>query len=247
MPILKNNKNKLNILILSFIIIYEFFAISIGIGTQPDLQANQLALNSNSNVGLSQFGVNNENEEPNLTTSEISNLRVNNSKIEESFKIERNTQTVRSASSRNIQNLQLAQITSNTFVSQWDTSMTSEGSSTNLQVRLPLESSGTYDFIVDWGDGTSDSVATWDSIEMTHTYASEGVYTITIDGTLEGWRFNDEGDKLKIIQISQWGNINLGNSDSYFEGASNLELIADDALDLTGTTTFYAAFLGCNN
>jgi surface protein len=142
--------------------------------------------------------------------------------------------------------LSVTVINSNTFVSQWDTTLTSSGSSNSSQIRLPLIF-GTHDFTVDWGDGTSDTITSWNQAEVTHTYASEGIYTVAIDGTLVGWRFNDGGDKLKIIEISQWGSIRLGNSDGYFRGSSNLVLTATDALNLTGTTTLERAFEGCTN
>ena len=37
------------------------------------------------------------------------------------------------------------------FYSTWNTSNTSTGSSTATQIKLPLISTGTYNFVVDWG------------------------------------------------------------------------------------------------
>ncbi|NOQ37338.1 BspA family leucine-rich repeat surface protein, partial [archaeon] len=85
----------------------------------------------------------------------------------------------------------------------------------------------------------------WDSTNATHTYASAGVYNVSISGTIQGFRFNDGGDKLKITDISQWGVLNVGNSNRYFYGCSNLDVSATDALNLSGTTDlsymFYSA------
>ena len=75
-------------------------------------------------------------------------------------------------------NLTIAEVNSNTFVSQWNTGLTSTGSSTSQQVKLPLESSGTYDFTVDCGDGVNNTITSWNQAEVTHTNTSEGVYTI---------------------------------------------------------------------
>ncbi|MCH8906068.1 MAG: DUF285 domain-containing protein [Candidatus Heimdallarchaeota archaeon] len=133
------------------------------------------------------------------------------------------------------------------FISKWNTILTSSGSSSSHQVKLPLESTGTYDFLVVWGDGTQDRITRWNQGEVQHTYPLEGIYTITINGTLIGWRFNNGGDKLKIIEISQWGEIRLGNSTSYFLGSTNLKLVARDALNLNGTTTLYQAFAHCTS
>ena len=134
-----------------------------------------------------------------------------------------------------------------TFVSTWKTDNTSSGSSTSSQVKLPLESTGTYNFTVDWGDGTSNTITTWNDANTTHTYASAGTYTVTIYGTIRGFRFDNGGDKLKITNISSFGPLRLGNNGSYFYGASNLTITATDALDLTGTTNLYAAFAACTS
>ncbi len=135
----------------------------------------------------------------------------------------------------------------NAFISIWNTTKTSFGSSGSNQVRLPLESSGTYGFTVDWGDGSNDMITIWDQAAVNHTYASEGVYTINITGTIIGWQFNNGGDRLKILEIQQWGDLRLGNSGSYFLGCSNLELMATDNLNLTGTINLYQTFMYCAN
>ena len=136
----------------------------------------------------------------------------------------------------------------NPFISTWDTTLTSEGSSDDNQIKLPLEESGNYNFTVGWDDGTSDQITKWNQTEVTHTYDDPGEYTISITGTIEGWRFNNTGDRLKIIEISSWGSLRLGNSGGYFYGSSNLEQMKTDTpLDLTGTTTLQNAFRDCQN
>jgi len=132
------------------------------------------------------------------------------------------------------------------FTSVWDTTKTSTGSSANNQIKLPLEYDGNYNFTVDWGDDTIDAITSWNQFEVTHTYASQGVYTINITGSLIGWRFNNGGDRLKLLEIKQWGNLRLGNSGRYFYGCSNLDITASDILDLTGTTTLRQAFKDCS-
>ena len=104
----------------------------------------------------------------------------------------------------------------NAFVSVWNTSKTSVGSSNSSQVRLPLEATGTYDFKVDWGDESNNTVTIWNHANVTHTYTTEGVYTINITGIIVGWRFNNGEDRLKILEIQQWGNLRSGNSANYF-------------------------------
>jgi len=132
------------------------------------------------------------------------------------------------------------------FISDWNTTNTSAGSSTSTQIALPLESSGTYDFTVDWGDGNDDVITVWNQAETTHTYAVSGAYTITITGTIDGFRFNNTGDRLKILDISQWGILKVGNSNSYFFGCSNLDVTATDTPDLSSTTDMSGFFRSCS-
>ncbi|MCE7736803.1 MAG: DUF285 domain-containing protein, partial [Candidatus Heimdallarchaeota archaeon] len=126
------------------------------------------------------------------------------------------------------------------FISKWTTSLS--GSTNSTSIKLPLESVGTYNFLVDWGDGDSITITEFDQAEVVHNYAGAGTYTVIISGTLIGWTFKDGGDSTKIIEISQWGNVNLGNSTGYFDYCSNLVLTATDAPDLTGTTSLANGF-----
>src|SRR4030042_1587361 len=51
------------------------------------------------------------------------------------------------------------------FRSMWDTTRTSGGSSASNQIKFPLELGGTYDFAVNWGDGTNDIIKSWNQVE----------------------------------------------------------------------------------
>ena len=145
-----------------------------------------------------------------------------------------------------------AQAADGDFITTWDPSKTSTGSSAANQVRLPLEPNGTYNFIVDWGDQTGSVITSWNQAEVTHTYANPGnaPFTITVFDTngsvLDGWRFNNSGDRLKILTVEQWGKVKLGNNGGYFYGAENLTSDATDAPDLTDTANLTYAFHSAN-
>ncbi len=130
----------------------------------------------------------------------------------------------------------------NYFISTWDTTQVSDGSSNATQVRLPLTSSGEYDFTVDWGDSTTDHITAWDQDESNHTYASAGTYNISIHGTIIGFVFSGGGDRNKITDIIQWGDLRLGPSSGHLRGASNLRISATDILNLSGTTSLERSF-----
>jgi len=110
------------------------------------------------------------------------------------------------------------------FVSTWNTTLTSTGSSNNNQVTLPLLLDGTYNFTVNWGDGTIQNITTWDSPLKTHTYSTTGLKTISISGTIQGWEFLSSGDCKKITAISSWGPLDMRatGSSGNFSGCSNL-------------------------
>ena len=92
------------------------------------------------------------------------------------------------------------------FITEWDTSLDT-GHLGNTYVTLPLVSTGTYGFTVDWGDGNVSYIDAYDGtyVNNSHDYGTQGTYEIKINGTLTGWAFGGGGDALKFIEISQWG------------------------------------------
>ena len=134
------------------------------------------------------------------------------------------------------------------FTSVWDTRETTTGSSDGYSLSLPLEEDGTYNFVVYWGDDTPpQKVTKWNATTVNHTYALAGVKTVRILGTLEGFRFNNNGDRNKLISIEKWGDgLRLGNKGAYFYGAENLYTIKTDPR-LETTTTLSEMFKDATN
>jgi len=110
------------------------------------------------------------------------------------------------------------------------------GSATNTFV-LPLVTSGTYDFEVDWGDSTTDTITSWNQSEKTHVYSAGGTYTIECTGTLVQFVFALAGDRLKMKEIYNWGgsNLNLGGGVFSFTGCDNLTISATNSPANTGS------------
>ena len=142
------------------------------------------------------------------------------------------------------------------FVSCWDTQNTSTGSSDDSSVWLPLvdparDATVAYNFTVDWGDGSPiGTVTSWNDSDASHTYSTPGQYWITIEGTFRGFSFGGTGqsgrskDRLKLIDVAQWGPLSLGNFGEYFADAGNVNFTATDSPDLSVTSNFNAAFQG---
>jgi len=131
------------------------------------------------------------------------------------------------------------------FSSNWNTEKLSTESSATKQVKLPLTSDGVYNFVANWGDGTTSTVTAYDQAEVTHTYLSGGTYTIILDGTINGWKFNNTGDKLKITNISNWGNLLVSNDGNQFYGCQNMTCTATDTLDVSNVTDMTGMFNNC--
>ena len=81
----------------------------------------------------------------------------------------------------------------------------------------------TYDFTVDWGDGSPISeITAHDDEDKAHTYAEAGDYNLVIKGTLEAWSFNNAGDKDKIRSVENFGDLGYKNLSGAFQGCANL-------------------------
>ena len=131
------------------------------------------------------------------------------------------------------------------FIFTIDTRNISTGSTLSNQFKLPLHSSSTVNATVYWGDGTSDVINVYNQAETTHTYSTEGEYIITISGVINGWQFNNTGDRLKILDIMNWGTFTI-NINSGFYACTNLTCSATDAPTII-TSTLLNYFRLCRN
>ncbi len=110
------------------------------------------------------------------------------------------------------------------FITVWKT--TSDGES----ITIPTNSNYTYNYTVDWGDGTTTMGNTGDA---THTYATAGEYDVNITGIFPAIYFNNSGDQDKIYEVSQWGDQQWQSMEKAFYGCINLDVTASDTPDLS--------------
>ncbi len=129
------------------------------------------------------------------------------------------------------------------FMTQWDTRL--DARSNESTIYLPLIARGVYDFIVDWGDGKSDVIKSWDDPAKVHQYSGHGSYKVVIRGKIFGFSMHGSPTAGKLVDIMQFGRLRLENGD--FAGARNLKISASDQLDLTGTTNMTKTFSGCSS
>lgn len=110
--------------------------------------------------------------------------------------------------------------------------ITITGSSHTLTLPLLDYTSTKYDFILDYGDGTSTShITTYNSIDLTHTYINPGIYTLIISGRCDSFHVNVQTSnpliniRKNITKVIQWGQVGI----RYFS--------FDECINLTGITT----------
>ncbi|TMM59438.1 BspA family leucine-rich repeat surface protein [Maribacter algarum] len=131
---------------------------------------------------------------------------------------------------------------SQSFTSIWNTNNTNYQSSADNEIEIPTNPAfTTYNYTVDWGDTNTDTNVTGN---ITHTYAAPGTYTITISGDFPAINFNNASDKLKIIEILDWGTIQWQSMENAFYGCANLNFDAIAPPDLSQVTSMKNMFRG---
>lgn len=130
-------------------------------------------------------------------------------------------------------------ISQNEFITTWETTTPNE------TITIPTLGTG-YNYDVDWeNDSTFDDIGVVGNI--THTYATPGIYTVAIRGDFPQIYFNNSGDKNKILSIEQWGNIIWNSFSQAFSGCSNMVINAIDAPDLSVVTQMDWTFRYCTS
>jgi surface protein len=122
----------------------------------------------------------------------------------------------------------------NAFITTWDTRITGTGTVTGTSsIALPLY--GTQAITASWGDGIVSLISQSAQVDRTHSYAEPGIYTVSITGTGQGFQFANGGDRNKLIDVGQWGSIEINNY--AFQGCQNLVGSAGDgASNVKGLT-----------
>jgi hypothetical protein len=83
--------------------------------------------------------------------------------------------------------------------------------------KLPLPCDGCYDFIVEWGDGTSSHIRDHDQPEASHRYQAAGTYRVHVTGDIVGFCAKNMG-YVGLKEISQWGCLRLTTAARAFKG-----------------------------
>ena len=105
---------------------------------------------------------------------------------------------------------------------------------------INAQSGYTYNYTVNWGDGSVDRNVTG---TKTHTYSTAGIYDISISGDFPAFRFGNS----KLLEVKQWGNIEWQTMSNAFSGATNLTITAIDNPNLSQVTDMSSMFIGASS
>ena len=129
------------------------------------------------------------------------------------------------------------------FVTTWDVSA-------GDTIYVPLNGatfSSTYDFWVDWGDGSvPQRIIGGDDPNSSHAYMTSDTFEISITGSYPHFKLANHSQAIKLLSIEQWGNIAWESMDSAFSGATDLELNATDTPNLSGVQRMRSMFAGAS-
>jgi len=92
---------------------------------------------------------------------------------------------------------------------------------------LPIANGGAdynHNFTVDWGDGTSSTIISFDDPSATHNYVSPGTYDITMTGLCEYFSFGGGGDCTQVTKLLEFTG-DIGFKQLNFSGCSNLDSV----------------------
>ena len=115
------------------------------------------------------------------------------------------------------------------FITTWKTTKPAES------ITIPT-GDGTFDYRVDWGDGTKTKGHTTNA---THRYALPGTYTVSISGDFPHMQFGNEyegTDNLQIQSVEQWGTQQWRSMSSMFNYCTFLVINATDVPNLSNVT-----------
>lgn len=122
------------------------------------------------------------------------------------------------------------------FITTWKTN--NPGETADHQVKIQTHADTAYNYTVNWGDGNTDENV---SSDITHDYAVEGTYTITISKDFPRIYFSGS-ECYKLLTVEQWGETLWTSMANAFEDCNSLQINTVDTPNLKDVTTMNAAF-----
>src|SRR5690606_39110909 len=121
------------------------------------------------------------------------------------------------------------------------------GATSSNEIQIPTFPAN-YNYNIYWEDVNNPSYA--GSIlnvtgQTTVNFVFPGTYRVKIVGDFPRLFFSNGGDRLKLVEVEQWGDIQWTSMEDAFFGCANLQITATDAPRLGNVTSFANIFNGC--
>ncbi len=116
----------------------------------------------------------------------------------------------------------------------------------NEAISLKVYGGSTYNFTIDWGDGSAVETISSGSALVSHQYLIAGQYSVKIDGVFPSF-YVDPGSRSKLLEITQWGNIQWEVLNNAFTNCVNMVVSAIDSPDLSNATQLKGLFKGATS
>ena len=123
---------------------------------------------------------------------------------------------------------------------------TKVGVTNNQSFELAFATSTSVNLTVDWGDGSSDVITSWNQVDLVHSYTSSGTYQVTLDGSFDSLKFY-QNDSLKLMSIDNWGTNKWQTGAGSFRTCVNMIGTYTDNPDFTEIISMNTMFYGCTN
>jgi len=125
------------------------------------------------------------------------------------------------------------------FITRWSTT------SADKKITISTKSNTySYNYTVDWGDGTTDVNI---STNKLHQYTTDGNHTIKITGLFPAIIYLDDNNSNKLKSIDQWGDAHWFSFNKAFYKAKNMVILAKDKPDLSQVTDISDIFNGASS
>ena len=114
---------------------------------------------------------------------------------------------------------------------------------------IPCVAGVTFNATVDYGDGTgSQTVTAYNDSNLTHSFATAGQHTITIDGTFPSVRFhNNTVSRVLVDEVVDLGDVGWVNLYRAFRDCSNLTTFNLGTGNTSSVTNMSSMFYNCSS
>ena len=122
------------------------------------------------------------------------------------------------------------------FVSVWATTAINE------TITIPTQND-TFNAVVDWGDGTVETITTYNG--FSHVYDDIGDHTISITGTFPNIYMQGAASATKLKKVLNLGTVGWTSLQSAFRSCSNLTDFTSGSTDTSAVSITNAMFYQC--